>query len=107
LSRFNLANAIEILRYKYRAPIIDIYQTNDGLDAEIALALEGEILLIELAVDATHLKVVSIHSFDVRTIKPLEPVILQNKTTAYATHPQVIKYLEAVRADLHVPELIV
>jgi fructose 1,6-bisphosphatase len=94
---------MEVLRSKYEAVWIDPYSNQKGLEAEVTLPLEGELLLIEISVDATSVRATSIHSFDIRTVKPLEPLRLENKTDSYVTHPQVIKYLDRIKRDIGIP----
>ncbi|HMK82627.1 MAG TPA: hypothetical protein VK503_02825 [Candidatus Bathyarchaeia archaeon] len=100
---FDLFRIAEVLSTKYNATWIEAFPIHKNLEAEISLALEGELLFIEISVDPTTIRPTSIHSFDTRTIKPLHPLNIENKTGTYAKHPQVIKYLETIKTDLGIP----
>ena len=97
---FDLFHIAEVLSCKYNAIWIEAFPIHKSLEAEVSIALEGELLFIEISVDATKVRPTSIHSFDTRNIKPLRPLDIENKSGTYAKHPQVIKYIEAIEADL-------
>ena len=98
---FDVIQATEILRGKYKARVVTPNSIQNVLEAEdIPLDVGQEHLQVDIFANATSLRAtrVDLFVFDTPTTFHTE-----NRTTMYLTHAQVIRFLEQIKADLGIP----
>jgi hypothetical protein len=100
MSQFDLARAESVLRSKYKAKWIGVYSTHNCLEAEIGLSLSNEILLIEISVNDAGAKPIEV---DAIVIQPDNSLSFQNKTSSYATRPELVDYMKRIEHDIYLP----
>jgi len=104
---FNLIQASDILRIKYKAQYIIPYATQNALEAQgIPYDVGQKHLRIDIVANATSLTPMRIGLvvFKVSaTPEYPEYIHTEDETSTYLVHPQVVKFLQQIKADLGIP----